>query len=270
MSFDITFIPMPELSLLSLPKRRLAHIISFLDFADYFSIRVTCKILHKASKGYTVSDLAQRYLFDALITFVPDADGHLNLSYHRHHLLCQFICIKEPELLKSSMLGYSGCLYSQLKINYGNTIPSVVTFDKFLEVIKCMSATQVRAICILVKSIITKPVITSLDLSWCCLNTDSVIGTIQLMKQQGLNLKLQHLNLDCNYITSFTCIHRIQDVLDDCKLSIQLNKLHKNRFSLPIGDITRVQAIGNHISNKTMLPKFTSNRGHDTRVTIDD
>lgn len=260
------------MNLEALPTRLLKHILSFIDdICDYFHLRVTSKRLHRASKVYSVFNPAQCYLFDALITFVPDVNGHLDLSHHqRYHLLCQFICIESPKLPESLVINNSKCIYSQLQLNYGSKTHSVITLDEFQELTKCMTSTQVRTICILVKSLIAKRVITSLDLSWCCFNTKSATSHIRFMKQQGLNLKLRYLNLNCNYITSFVCIHNIQDVLDDCELSMQFNNLHKNKFFLPIKGVTQVQAVGNHISNKIMLPTFLSNHGHIAQVITDD
>lgn len=272
MSFDITFIPMPELSLLSLPKRLLEHVILFLDFANYFSIRVTCKQLHKASKVYSVSNLAQCYLFDALMTFVPDANGHLDLSHQRDNFLCQFLRSESLELHKWLILDnhISRCLHLQLQSSHKGKISPAVTLIEFLEFMGYMSGSQVRTICILVKSIMAKFTITSLDLSWCNLGTNNATSLIRLMERQGMKLKLHHLNYDCNYITTFACIHRIQDLLDDCALSIQLNKLYKNRCSLSIRGVTQVRAAGNHISAKVPLPKFITNCGHVVRVALDN
>lgn len=243
----------------TLPDRLLKHILSFIDdFADYFSIRITSKKLNKASKAYSILNKAQCHLFDTLITFVPNTSGHLDLSYQRHHLLIR--------ILQEDLFKFSKCL----EFFASGNIYSIASITKFTKLIEGMSEDQVRTICLLIKSIMTSSMITSLDVSYCTLDTNNMYDLIQLMKHQGLHFKLRYLNLDCNWIYSLTCIHHINDVLDDCELTMQHNILNKNRFRMPIKGVVQVNLVGNGISEKTILPKFMSKDGCTSKVTIDD
>lgn len=262
--------PIPQtrfiMSLPSLPDRLLKHILSYIhDFADYFHIRITCKKLYKASRIYPTitTNKPQCYLYGALITLVQRKDSIIDLSGKRYELLESFMDIS---LSKSNpycyfVKHYRHTLFYRLLDNYGESKLDV-TLIEFVWLMGHLSEHQARDIGQLVKSMMLKSTITSLKLSHCGFNNDTLTKFIRFMKQQDLHLKLQHLDLDCNRLTSFICIHQIQEVFDECELTIKNNKMRKNKCRIPIKGVVRVHLADNWIDKITVMPRFKDANGY--------
>ncbi|CAI2358695.1 Hypothetical protein MVR_LOCUS402 [uncultured virus] len=170
--------------------------------------------------------------------------------------------INAPVSLGSFVLENISRLHFQLRTSYNTgDIASIVTRTEFTAIVQAMPETQLNAICHLIKSIMTRTTITSLELSYCSLVDNEVTDLIQLMKQFGLKLELGYLSLIGNHISNLACIYEIGGAFDDCKLYMQSNELQENQFGACIRGVSEVNLIGNGISKRTILPEFKSNRG---------